>query len=131
MSPTPIIEKINAAIRVLLYNCFFWIPYSPAAIETSITLAVILWFLKHGILAWQFFSQGNSFISAVQKGFRPSTNPLDKPILIFLFICFVSSLLSPYSSIAVYGLITKTFEWFIIMYLVYEVIGTQRQILIA
>ncbi len=114
MSTARAIEKIDGAIRILLYNCLFWIPYSPAVIEISVVSAFLVWVIKRVLLGRE-----QSLEISVSLG---------RAIVIFLLIGLLSAILSPHAKIALRGLFTKTLEWFVIFYLVAETIRTPRQI---
>ncbi len=129
-----LVEKINVAIRFFLYLLIFWVPYSTAAIESCVIIALVLWIIKRCIVG--DFSRLKNLpleekIAKCLKNFKPVDNFLNKPIGFFLIICVFSSLLSQQPIHAVSGFITKTLEWFVIYFLVLETMRTEKQLTMA
>jgi len=125
---------VNTFIRVLFYILLFWLPYSPAVVETCVVLALILWILKRSILLRQKYLSGllrNEGVLGYVTCFKPENSFLNKPILFFLIACFLSIFNSVIFFDSLHNFFTKTLEWFLVYFLVLEVFKTERQILIA
>ena len=116
----PGIPRIDFAARLFLYVLIFWLPYSPAVIESCVITAFILWIVKK-VLQRRFASSQQS------ASFFPQT-PINFPICCFLFICLLSTLGSPLMGISFKGFFTKTLEWFAILYLILEFFTEDRHI---
>lgn len=124
--------RIDAAIRLFLYVLIFWLPYSPAVIESCVVTALVLWLVKRTTLflrevktgkgIWQ---KGKIFL----KAFKPQESILNQPIAFFLFVCVVSLFGSFYVEQSVHGFLTKTVEWFIVYFLVAEVFTERRHVM--
>ena len=116
--------KFNAVIRLLLYVMLFWLPYSPAVIETCVILSVIVWLVKRIWLSFQM-CEGNRFVA-----FKPAATPLNTPIAFFLLACLLSSAGSIFFPDSVLSFINKTLEWFVVYFLVVEVFTERKHFLI-
>ncbi len=116
------VRRIDAAIRFLLYTLLFWLPYSKAVIEICVVGSALLWVAKR-IFIW--FCTKN-----IRESFRPVSSPLDHPISIFLGIGMMSILGSATPGLSYMGFINKTLEWFVIYFLVLEVIREKKHVVI-
>jgi len=105
-------HRIDAAIRFFLYLLVFWLPYSPAVIESCVGISLILWLIKRSLL----------------KTFKPQTTTLNGPIAFFLFACLVSLWGSFHPEQSTRGFLTKTLEWFIVYFLAVEVFTQKKHI---
>jgi len=131
MNISAISHKIDGAIRFFLYVLIFWLPYSPAVVESCVVTALILWLVKRSFIAKESIAGNKSWkgkVLAALKSFRPAKTCIDYPVVFFLFVCLVSSLMSIYREQALHGLLTKTLEWFIVYYLVIEVFKGKKYI---
>ena len=109
-------DRFNWAIRFFLCLLIFWLPYSPAVIETSVIIGLILWISKRMIV-----------------GKRPNmipATPLNKPIFFFLMVCVLSAAISAFWRGSLPNFLTKTLEWFIVYFLVTESVTTRKHIYI-
>ena len=116
-------ERIDAVIRFFLYVLIFWLPYSPAVIETCVVICLVLWILKRIIVA-----EGSP-----RGGKRPSiipATPLNKPIIFFLTVCVLSASSSAFWQESLSNFLTKTLEWFIVYFLVIEAFTARKHIYI-
>lgn len=104
------LEQIS---RFFLYVLIFWLPYSGAVVEVCVCVCFVLWLIKCGT--------GNT------STFREKTFI---PFIIFMLLALCSALLSTMKNQSVHGLITKTFEWFVIFYLLIENVKTRKQVYI-
>lgn len=129
-----ITKLIDGAIRFFLYVFIFWLPYSPAVIETCIVICVVLWIVKRSLM---FFSEkdGNLFsargIKRLLKSFIFQQSILNQPIMAFIFVCFLSILSSAFWQRSLLGFFTKTLEWFVIYFLFVETFKNKRHLAIA
>lgn len=135
MQKAKLIGRIDAIIRCLLYLLIFWLPYSPAVVETSVILALLLWMVKRCIL---FIELSNKKVSDKHKtfklfweAFRPKSTFLNAPIGFFLLICVISVVGSAFWERALHGFFTKTLEWFIVFFLTIEVFNKREHVLLA
>jgi len=127
-------DRIDSLIRVLLYILIFWLPYSPAVIESCVILCLILWIVKRIIILYGKKRTDESikgkliwFFSA----FKPERTHLDIPILYFLLACILSVTSSVFFAQSFHNFFTKTLEWFIIYFLVVEVFKDKKHITIV
>jgi len=117
-------HKIDSAIRFFLYLIIFWLPYSPAVIESSVITSVVLFVVKRVVS----YKPGRvAFISI----FRPRKTFLDKEIAMFLIVCIISTLLSRNLSVSAHGFFSKTLEWFVVFYLAVEVFKEKKHFICA
>jgi len=126
MSNLSLSDRIDSLIRVFLYILIFWLPYSPAVIESCVVICLILWLFKRGIL----LGQKKWELSAL-KDVKPESTFLDIPIALFLFVCILSVTSSAFFAQSFHNFLTKTLEWFIIYFLVVEVFKDKKHIYIA
>ncbi len=120
-------DNIDSAIRFFIYVLIFWLPYSPAVVETCVVFCIVLWLLK------RYFTFKNSkkskcsnikdkFIYFIRK-FQPVYTPINIPVVLFLFFCIVSIFRSSYFTQSFHGFFTKICEWFIVYFIIIEVFG--------
>jgi putative inorganic carbon (HCO3(-)) transporter len=122
-------DRIDAFIRFFLYVLIFWLPYSPAVVETCVILSLILWTIKR-CLIFRKNLEAKTFKGQFKaiRFFRPVATPADSYILGFLLVGFISALGSPLFGKSLHGYISKTLEWFVIFYLVLEVFKEHKHI---
>jgi len=127
-------DALDQAIRFFLYVLVFWLPYSPAVVETCVIISVVLWFIKRAVLCKKKFFSGRNGLSQGQyllNSFRPPRSLLDWPIVLFLTVCFFSAAGSIFYDRALEDLITKILEWFAVYWLVLEVIKDKKHLKIV
>ena len=124
-------QKIDTAIRSLLYLLIFWIPYSPAVVETSVILAFLLWLVKRTILFLDVKKQNRilSFRDIV-RAYQPVETPLNLAMGCFLSVCLLSVLNSDLALVALRGFFSKTLEWFVVYFLIVEVFKEKKHVFI-
>ena len=113
-------NRTNSLIRFFLCLIIFWLPYSPAVVESSVIIGLLLWLLKRGMA---FHRSGGAWAA-----FRLPATPLNKPIFVFVIICIFSSLISPFWEQSLPNFLTKTLEWFIVYFLVIEGVTEKKHI---
>ncbi len=109
-------DRFNWVIRFFLCLMIFWLPYSPAVIETSVIIGLILWIVKRTI-------------AGKRPNIIPAT-PLNKPIFFFLIVCVLSAAISAFWRESLPNFLTKTLEWFIVYFLVIDAVTTRKHIYI-
>jgi len=119
---TTLIDRIDALIRFFLYVLIFWLPYSPAVIESCVIICLILWLLKRGILLTK-----EKVSAGILKDAKPESTFLNKPIAFFLLACLLSVTGSAFFGQSLHNFFTKTLEWFIVYFLVVEVFKDKKQ----
>ena len=129
-------RNIDSLIRFFIYVLIFWLPYSPAVVETCVIICCILWAYKRRILFIGYFQKAGPLtvkqeFSLFLETFRPSPTILDRPIAFFLAACLISVIFSRDLLSSSHAFFTKTLEWFIVYYLVIEVFKTRRHIFVA
>ncbi len=113
-------NRVNSLIRFFLCLIIFWLPYSPAVVESSVVAGLLLWILKRGMIFYR--GRGN------WTAFRLPNTPLNIPIIVFSIICIFSSLSSPFWEESLPNFLTKTLEWFIVYFLVIEGVTERKHI---
>ena len=124
MNPLANPSQIDSAIRFFLYVLIFWLPYSPAVVETCVCISILLWILKRSIIFTQTSQRDWNFKKKILYfggAFKPVSNGLNPWIALFLFMGLLSVVGSIYPAHSFNGFLNKTFEWFIIYWLVLEV----------
>lgn len=127
-------QRIDNIIRFLLYGVIFWIPYSPAIVETCIVFSIFLWILKRFIL---FFSSGlkkkdgREKLSLLFKSFKVQHTYLNGAIGYFILACGFSLLATWFFPQAIRGFFYKTLEWFVVYFLVVEVFQKPKHVFVA
>jgi len=129
-----LVNKINALIRIFLYILIFWLPYSPAVIESCVIVCLILWIVKRSIILFGKKRTDESVKSKLiwfLSAFKPEQTYLNIPITCFLLACILSVTSSAFFAQSFHNFFTKTLEWFIIYFLVVEVFKDKKHISIA
>jgi O-antigen ligase len=88
-------------------------------IEVSVLLMALLWLMKR-LLSFLRASRSGRF-SQIIAAYKPCPTILDKQILCFFLLCFVSVIFSTIFEHSLRGFLTKTLEWLIIFYIFIEV----------
>jgi len=120
-------QRIDGLIRVFIYILAFWLPYSPAVIESCVIIAVVLWIVKRLAVHWNLIKKDARHIF---KAFAPPASSLNRPIAVFLIICILSIVSSAFWQSALGDFITKIMEWFAIYWLIQESFTSKRQIFV-
>jgi len=134
MNHSILVDRIDTLIRFFLYVLIFWLPYSPAVIESCVIICIILWLLKRSILLSTQKESTQSTkekILQILKAFKPESTFLNKPIGFFLFACILSVTSSAFFGQSLHNFLTKTLEWFIIYFLIVEVFKDKKHIYTA
>ncbi|MCC6758343.1 MAG: O-antigen ligase family protein [Candidatus Omnitrophica bacterium] len=134
MHITAVKAKIDNIIRFLFYVMILFIPYSKAAVETSVVISCLLWTVKHSLTLVELRSKGKrsaSFIRDLGHAFCPAHNVLNKGIAAFLLVCFLSIVGSELPLQSLHGFFTKTIEGYAIYLIVLEVFVIRRQVNVA
>lgn len=134
MENSRLVLKIDAAIRFFLYILIFWLPYSPAVIESCVIISFILWLFKRSIiLVTNKFPEVTAKEGAVGilEYFHPKKTFLNKPIGFFLAACILSVTSSAFFAQSLHNFLTKTLEWFVVYFLVVEVFKNKKHIYIV
>jgi O-antigen ligase len=129
-SSLPVANLLDNGIRFFLYVLIFWLPYSPAVVESCVITALVLWLIKRIIFA-VVLSRRLSIGQALRKAFVLRMTPLNQPILWFVIVCFLSALASPAGFYSFRGFLTKTVEWFVVYFLVVEVMTKRSHVMTA
>lgn len=127
-------RRIDSLIRFFLYVLIFWLPYSPAVIESCVIISVILWFVKRIAMVTGQKEPTKTFgekICRFFQGIRLEPTFLNRPIAFFLAACILSVTSSAFFVQSLHNFLTKTLEWFIIYSLVVEVFKDKKHIYIA
>ena len=127
-------ERVDASIRFFLYVLIFWLPYSPAVVESCVIICLVLWIFKRLVIIRR---QKSSPLARKKKfyeylrGLIPAPSFINKPIAFFLTFCLISATSSVFWEQSLSGFLTKTLEWFIVYFLVVEVFHEERHIYIV
>ena len=116
-----VLERMDASIRVLFYILIFWLPYSPAVVETAVILAILVWIVKRSFIlknAWNKSLSVFEQFHTIARAFKPKESVLTSVISFFLLVCLLSALGGLWPGKSLHGILTKTLEWFIIFYLI-------------
>jgi len=119
------LEKIDLIIRLFFYILVFWLPYSPAVVESCVITAVVLWIVKRLVMHWPMIC---SDIQNLFKAFKPPSTSLNRLIYYFLIICLISVASSILWQQALADLFTKILEWFAILWLIQESFKNKKQL---
>lgn len=134
MERIQLIRKIDGAIRVFLYILIFWLPYSPAIIETCVILSLILWLVKRILLFCEKSKSNCSLRGKLHRTWetiKPQATILNVPIAFFTAACLLSAAGSAFAGQSLHNFLTKTLEWFIVYFLVVEVFTDKKHVYIA
>jgi len=128
------IDRIDIVIRFLLYVLIFWLPYSPAVIESCVIVCFLLWLVKRALIFIRSESAAHTLrgkIFEFLKAVKPESTFLNKPIGIFFFVCALSVTSSAFWQQSLHNFITKTLEWFVVYFLVVETFKEKRHVYTA
>ncbi len=126
-------HRLDSIIRFFLYVLIFWLPYGPAVIETCVILSLLVWIIKRILRIKPNIQgqRGKEKLYGILRAFRLPQTPLNRPILFFVMIAFLSVLFSDDKAASWHGFITKTMEWFVIFYLFVETFVEKKHIIRA
>lgn len=130
MDNAVLVGKIDTVIRFFLYVLIFWLPYSPAVIESCVIICFILWLSKRAVIFIQQKEPKMTFKERLSV-IGPESSFLNKPIAFFLLACILSVTGSVFWEQSLHNFLTKTLEWFIIYFLVIEAFRDRKHIYIA
>lgn len=115
-------NRIDAVIRFFLYVLIFMLPFSPAAVEICVSFSMVLWFVKRTLR----IKNNSNNISTALKHYLPKATMINVYIYWFLLACIFSAAGSVYMADSFKAFFTKIFEWFIIYFLVLEVMVDKK-----
>jgi len=134
MSNLSLVKKIDSVIRFFLYILIFWLPYSPAVVESCVVICLILWIFKRGIIVIGQRKSAKTLKEGVLQflnDIKPESTFLNKPIAFFLLACVLSIANSAFFTQSLQNFFTKTLEWFIVYFLVVEVFKDKKHVYVA
>jgi O-antigen ligase len=121
-STDQVVRWLDRSIRFLCYVLIFWLPYSPAAVETVVIISLILWMIKRALTIES---------CGISNAFALPPSYLNASIGIFVLICLASVSGSPFFSVSLRGFFTKTLEWFVVYFLILEVFTQRKHVVTA
>jgi len=124
-------QRFDSVIRFFLYILIFWLPYSPAVVESCVVTALVTWIVKRIVGMIQEDRANLSFGRKMSNVFKPLPSPLNIPIAVFMIACTISVLRSESFDQSWHNFLTKTVEWFVVYYLVLEVFKEKKHIYIV
>lgn len=130
MDHSRFLARIDAVIRFFFYVLIFWLPYSPAVIESCVVVCFILWLFKRNVIFLRQGRAGSTFRERL-RGLGPEPGFLNRPIAFFLLACVLSVAGSAFFAQSLRNFFTKTLEWFIIYFLAVEVFKDKRHVYTA
>lgn len=107
-----ILTAINRSIEWSLYILIFSLPFSKTLIEIAASVAIACWILK-------------KFLS-VKDGLKLPYTELNLPLLIFLFISFLSIFWSTHVEISLRAFIRKLLEYVLLYFIVVDTVTERR-----
>lgn len=132
MVPQEKIENhIDAAIRFFLFVLIAMLPYSSAAVEICVSFSMVLWGVKRTIRLMSALKSNESVkksFGALLTHYMPVETPVNGFIYWFMFACLLSSIGCILGIESFRAFFTKIFEWFIIYFIVVEVIVEKKHI---
>ncbi len=126
------VEKLatwcDKAMAFSFYALIYFLPISIALTETFSGLAVVLYFLKRGTLFFYGLKTGSSGWSSFFASFKPAANYLNKPLVIFLVINFITVIISQYPRASIEGFVGKALEGVFTYFAFIEAISTKKRL---
>lgn len=120
-------DVFDKSIRFFIYVMVFWLPYSPAVIETCVVAGFFLLVFKKMAMCCASKDVRSLIISKTPEN---GSRVLNVPIVAFLLVCVISSLNSVFPGESLRNTLTKTSEWFIIYFLVLGSFKTKKHFFI-
>jgi putative inorganic carbon (HCO3(-)) transporter len=114
-------EWLNMATEISLYALIFTLPISKSMVEIFFGCALTFWAIKR-FITW--YRNGAPFL----KVFRPVRTRLDRPIAIFVFIGFLSTLTSVSFLLSLDGFFFKLAELIMTYFMVVEVLSDRKKV---
>lgn len=108
------VEKIDSAIRYLLYLLVILLPFSNSGVEVCFVLALILWIIKHVLL----------------KSLKVEPSVLNGSIYIFIFIGIFSVAGSIYFKDSLHAFFSKFMEGILLYFIAIETIKQKKHVFI-
>lgn len=118
----------DKAMAFSFYALIYFLPISIALTETFSGLAIFLYFLKRGALFFYGLKTGSSNWSSFFTYFKPAANYLNKPLVIFLVINFITVIISQYPRASIEGFVGKALEGVFTYFAFIEAISTKRRV---
>ena len=129
------VRRVDQISRFFFYVLIFWLPYSPAVVESCAVTMFVLWLVKRVVLYAVCSDKGVRWGERMRVfllAFAPSKRVAGRrPMGVFLVICILSAANSPLPLESLSGFFTKTFEWFAVYFLAVEVLTARRHVFIA
>lgn len=124
-------HHIDSAIRFFLFVLIVMLPYSSAAVEICVSFSMVLWVVKRTLRGMGADKRNEND----QKGFKaflasyvPVITPVNGFIYWFMLACLLSSIGCVLGFESFRAFFTKIFEWFIIYFIVVEVVVEKKHI---
>lgn len=127
-------NQIDSAIRFFLFVLIVMLPYSSAAVEICVSFSMVLWVVKRTmrlINALERNKKEKKSPGALLTNYMPVETPLNGFIYWFMFACLLSSTGCVLGFESLKAFFTKIFEWFIIYFIIVEVIVEKKHIKIV
>ena len=127
-------EWCTKAMSYSLYALAYFLPISAALMEIFFTIALLLFFIKRGIVFYtslKGLSPDHTLRDKVKLflySYKPKTTYLNWPIGVFIFAGFFSILVSRYPLLSIQGFIFKLLEWTYLYFMMIECILEKRQL---
>jgi len=113
----------------------YFLPISIALVESFAGVTLVCFFIKRGNLFYIFVKQNTGqkipiaeMIKVFLKSFKPIDNYLNKPMVLFIFVCFLSVLNSQYLIFSLRGFFFKVLQWTFLYFVFVEVVTTRKQL---
>ena len=118
---------LDGAIEVSLWAMIFVLPFSISLLEAFFLIALALWVIKRFIVYHQagHFKKG---MAGLISAFAPIKTELRLPLLVFVFMGFLSTLTSVSLILSLKGFFFKLMEWLLIYFIVAETINDRKKL---
>jgi O-antigen ligase len=115
-------NSCNKIIEFGLYALIFFLPFSKAALQTFIWIIIATWLFKKIVAGINKSSDSPN----AKLLFCKDVAPINKQLIVFLFICFLSAILSANLSISLKALFTKIIKNALLYFIVLETVYNKR-----
>ncbi len=111
----------------------YFLPISIALVESFSGVTLVCFFIKRGIIFGKNVRAQpavslREIVKTFLKSFKPIDSDLNKPIALFIFICFLSVLNSHYLVLSLKGFFFKLLQWTFLYFVFVEVMTTRKQL---
>lgn len=125
---TLVLNRIDGIIRFFLYLLIALLPFSKAAVEICVSIAIVLWVIKRLLIFSLKPKTQKLNPKTILQIFKPQDSMLNRPIALFIFFAIISVIGSVYFKISLRAFFSKFMEGLLLFFIIIEAIREKRQV---